>query len=134
MQTKLGHSEVKMGSERGFGLVFAAVFAIVAFWPLVSGLPVRYWALAVAAVFMGTALAAPRILAPFNRLWFKLGLLLGAVVAPIMMSLLYFLAVTPTAIIMRALGKDPLRTKIDRSAESYWMDREEPVGSMKNQF
>lgn len=134
MRIQHGHAEVKMGSERSFGFVFAAVFTIIALWPLISGSAVRYWALGIAAVFAVTALAAPRILAPLNKLWFKFGVLLGAIVAPIVMFLLFFLAVTPTAIIMRALGKDLLLQKIDKSAVSYWIEREEPVGSMKNQF
>lgn len=134
MQIEHGHAKVKMGSERGFGFVFAAVFTIIAIWPLLSESTVRYWALGIAVVFAVAALAAPRVLAPLNKLWFKFGMLLGAVVAPIVMFLLFLLAVTPTAIVMRALGKDLLRQKLDKPAASYWINRKEPVGSMQNQF
>lgn len=80
------------------------------------------------------AFTYPKVLAPLNRLWFQFGMLLGRFVAPIVMSLIYFLAVTPTGLVMRMLGHDLLRNKIDKSAKSYWIDRNQPVESMKNQF
>lgn len=134
METRQSHAEIQVGSERSFGLVFGAVFAIIGCFPLISGEPVRLWALALAITFVIAAFVAPRILAPLNRLWFKFGMLLSAVVTPIVMSLLFFVTVTPTAIIMRLLGKDLLQRKIDRSAKSYWIPRKDSVGSMKNQF
>jgi len=130
-----GHIEVKMGSERNFGIVFAIVFMIIALWPLVmSGGHVRIWAVAVAVVLTLVAFFLPHVLKWPNKIWFKFGMLLGAIIAPIVMSILYFLAVTPTGIIMRLLRKDLLRTKYDRSADSYWLPRSKPPGTMKNQF
>ena len=129
-----GHVKIKMGSERGFGLVISAAFWIVAFWPIMSGGNTRIWAVAIAGVFLVLAIAVPRVLAPLNKLWFKFGLLLGAIVNPIVMSLLFLLAILPTGIIMRILGKDLLRQKLNKSADSYWIKREGPMGSMKNQF
>ena len=126
-----------MGSERSFGVVFAIVFAIIGTLPLIRGGELRHWSLLVAAVFLGLGLLAPGILRPLNILWFKFGLLLGRIIAPIVISLLFFIAVTPTALIMRLLRKDLLSLKFDRKAKSYWINRsktDNPMGSMKNQF
>jgi hypothetical protein len=128
------NQKIKIGSERGFGLVFFCFFLIVAAWPLFSGETPRLWALAVAFIFVVLALVRPAVLTPLNRLWFQFGLLLGKIVSPIVMSLVFFLTVLPTGIIMRLLGKDLLNRRIDRSAPSYWVKREDPVGSMRNQF
>jgi len=117
---------VRGSSDRGFGYVFAAVFAAIALWPFVHGNPLRWWSLALAAVFLAAALAAPSLLAPLNRLWTTFGLLLHKAANPLIMGLVFFTAVTPTALIMRAMGKDPLRRKIDRAAASYWIMREPP--------
>ena len=128
------NQKLKMGSERGFGLVFFCFFLIVTAWPMLSGGAPRLWALVAALIFLTLALACPTVLAPLNRLWFQFGLLLGKIVTPIVMSLVFFLTVLPTGIIMRLLGKDLLNRKIDRSAPSYWVKRQDPVGSMRNQF
>ena len=133
----LEHSEnhkIKMGSARGFGLVFFCFFLIVAAWPLFSGETPRLWALAIAFIFVALALARPAVLAPLNKIWFKFGLLLGKIISPVVMSLVFFLTVLPTGIIMRLLGRDLLNRKMDRSAPTYWVKREDPVGSMRNQF
>ena len=129
-----GHAEVRMGSARGFGLVIAAALVILSLWPLAEGGPFLWWSAAMALGFAALAIFAPGLLAPLNRIWFRFGLLLGAVTAPLVMALLFFLVVTPTGLIMRALGKDPLRRKSDRSATSHWIRRRESVGSMKRQF
>ncbi len=129
--------EVKLGSERGFGFVFAAVFSIIALWPLWSGGAVRVWALIVAAVFAVAAAFMPRALRPLNLLWFRFGLLLHKVVTPVIMGLLFFVTVTPIAILMHLFGKDPLRLRFDRSAKSYWIERVPPgpaPDTMRHQF
>ena len=118
--------EVKGSSERAFGFVFAAVFAIIGLWPLVHGESIRLWSLGVAAAFLIVALAAPKILAPLNRLWMKFGLLLHAIVNPVVMAFLFFSTVTPIALFLRWRGKDPLRLKLDPAARSYWIDRTPP--------
>ena len=117
---------VKASSDRSFGLVFAAAAAAVGLWPLLDGAGPRWWALAAAVTFAAAAIAAPRILAPANRQWHKLGLLLGRIVNPLIMGLVFFGAVTPTGLIMRLLGKDPLRLAFDDGAESYWIERHPP--------
>ncbi len=111
-------------SERSFGLVFSAVFALVAFLPLLDHHAVRWWSVVVAAAFLILALAAPRVLAFPNLLWMKLGKLLHMIVSPVVMSALFIVAVVPTAVILRLMGRDPLRLKLDKKAASYWQKRE----------
>ena len=129
------HQTDKVGSERNFGLVFAVVFALVGLWPILGGNGMRIWALAVAAGFVLLAFVRPSVLRPLNLAWFRFGLLLGRIVSPVVMALIFFVAVTPTALIMRMFGKDVLRLRFDREAESYWIGRDDdPATSMKNQF
>lgn len=129
--------EVKAGSERSFGLVFAVVFAVIGLWPLLDGGGVRLWALAVALAFLIAALLLPRALKPLNVLWFRFGMVLHHVVTPVVMGLLFFLTVTPVGLLMRATGKDPMRLRRDPAARTYWIDRAPPgpaPESMKHQF
>lgn len=129
--------EAEGSSNRSFGLVFAGVFAIVGLWPLYGSGDVRIWALAAAAVFLILALAKPDLLAPLNRLWLKFGLLLHKIVNPVIMGILFFLTVTPIALISRVVGKKFLQTTFDSEAESYWILREPPgpePEDMSNQF
>jgi hypothetical protein len=125
---------VRIGSERSFGLVFAGVFALVGLYPLLAAAPVRLWALALAGAFLAAALATPRLLAPLNRLWFRLGLALGKVMSPIAMALLFVVALVPTALVLRLRGKDPLRLRLDRDVASYWEPRTRQPGPMGDQF
>jgi hypothetical protein len=118
--------EMRSSSERVFGLVFAGVFGLIGFWPLWRGVALRWWSLGLAAVFLVAALLAPRALAPLNRLWFRLGRLLHMVVTPVVMALVFFTTVTPIALIMRAMGKGPLRLRLDRDAPTYWIERRPP--------
>lgn len=128
------HSEIEMGSERGFALVFAAVFALFGFWPLLEAQGPRLWCLALAVVILALGFLAPSVLAPANRLWFRFGLALGAIVAPLVMALLFYTTVTPVGLIMRAIGHDPLRRRPRPDSKTYWIRRDEPVGPMKYQF
>ena len=128
---------VKRSSDRALGLVFAAVFAIIALWPLWSSGAVREWALIVGAAIAVVALAIPRALRPLNRAWHGLGLALHRVVSPLVMGLLFFLTVTPTGLLMRLFGKDPLRLRLDPEAKSYWIERRPPgpaPETMRQQF
>ena len=131
------HDEIKAGSERAFGIVFAVVFAVIAAWPLLSGMPPHWWALAVAVVFVAAGYLFPIVLKPLNIVWFKIGMLMYKVVNPLTMAMLYVTTIIPIGLIMRAVGKDPLRLKMDRSASSYWIERDPPgpePESMKDQF
>ena len=134
MSETISHILTEQGSEKSFGVVFAIVFLIVGLYPLISSEDFRVWALVVAAIFLLLAFLSPKILALPNRLWFKFGILLGAIVAPIVMTLVYFITVLPIGLIMRFLGKDLLKQKLDKNVKSYWIERNEPIGSMKNQF
>lgn len=138
MQELQSHAPApQMGSERSFGLVFAAVFLIIGAWPLKAGHDPRLWALGAAVAFLVIALAFPRALKPLNIVWFKFGMLLHHVMTPLIMGLLFFLTVTPVGLLMRATGKDPMRLKRDPKATSYWIDRAPPgpaPESMKTQF
>lgn len=129
--------EIKVGSERSFGIVFAVFFTLVAALPLLQGGSVRLWSAGLAVLFVFVAFVVPGVLRPLNLIWFKFGLLLHAIMNPLIMGLLFFFTVTPIALIMRVLGKDPLRLKADPSAESYWIDRTPPgpePETMKYQF
>jgi hypothetical protein len=129
--------KVEMGSDRSFGLVFAAFFLILCLLPLKSGEEPRLWAGAVAGAFLVVALVAPKALKPLNKLWFLVGMALHHVVTPVVMGLLFFVTVTPIGLIMRAMGKDPLRLSRDDAAASYWIKRDPPgpaPDSMRRQF
>lgn len=119
-------TEARTSSDRAFGGVFAGVFALVAAWPLVHAAPPRWWAVAVALAFALLALAAPKVLAPLNRLWTRLGALLHAIVSPIVLSIIFYGVVLPTAIVMRLRKRDPLRLRFDPQAATYWIDRVPP--------
>jgi len=130
-------SQIQSSSDRSFGFVFAAVFLIVALYPLVHAAGIRTWAVAVSGVFLLLAALVPQVLAPANRLWTKFGLLLHNIVSPIALGILFFLVVTPTGLLMRLFGKDPLRLRYDPAADSYWLKLDPPgpaADSLKNQF
>ena len=131
------HKKTVMGSNRSFGLIFAVFFCLVALLPAVHGAPVRWWALGVAILFTAVAFLAPRALSPLNWVWFKLGLLLHHVVNPVIMAVMFYGAILPMALLLRALGKDVLRLKRAPESASYWIPREPPAptpGSMSKQF
>ena len=128
------HVSTEQSSEKSFGVVFSIVFLIVALYPLINSDGFRIWALVVSIIFFLLAFLAPKILVLPNKLWFKFGLLIGSIVAPIVMAFVYFVTVLPAGLIMRLLGKDLLKQKLDKNAKSYWVKRSEPMGSMKNQF
>ena len=129
------HVYTEQSSEKSFGVVFSIVFLIVSlFPPLINSEGLRIWALVVSIIFFLLAFLAPKVLVLPNKLWFKFGLLIGSIVAPIVITLVYLVTVVPTGLIMRLLGKDLLKQKLDKNAKSYWVKRSEPMGSMKNQF
>jgi len=129
-----GHYKAKPGSDRSFGLVIAGAFLMLTLAPLLKGASPRLWAGGLALAFAVVAMVAPRWLAPLNRVWFKLGLALGMVVGPVAMMLLFFIAITPMGIAMRCFGYDPLQTRRRHSTSSYWIERKQPMESMKYQF
>ena len=126
--------EVESGSEKSFGIVFAVVFLLISLYPLVDNKDVHLWSLIISLIFFLLAYVAPKVLSIPNKLWFRLGMALVAVVAPVVMALVYFTTVVPIGLIMRLMGKDLLRQKLDKNTKSYWIERNEPMGSMKDQF
>jgi hypothetical protein len=126
---------VKVGSDRSFGFVFAVVFGLIGGAQTYKGTPWGPWALAAAVVFLLAALVRPQVLAPLNQVWYRFGLLLHKIVNPVIMGLIFYLAVAPTALVMRLMGKDPLRLRFDRTATTYWIERPptDPQ-TMRNQF
>ena len=123
----IGHDErPKTSSDRMFGLVFAAVFLLAGLFTVVSGGAIRPWAGWTGVAFGGLALAAPRILAPLNRVWTRFGMLLHRIVNPIVLGVIFLVSIMPIGLILRALGKDNLRLRFDPAASSYWIRRNPP--------
>ena len=127
------NSKIKIGSNKSFGIVFFTVFLIIAIWPLLNGNDIRYWSLIISIVFLILGILNSKILTPLNKTWFKIGILLGNVISPIVMSIIFFLVVTPTSFIMKILGKDLLNLK-KNTKNSYWITKQNKNSRMKNQF
>ena len=125
--------EIKIGSNRSFGIVFFVVFLIIALYPLLNNESIRIWSIIISLVFLILGLINSKVLNPLNKLWFKFGILLGKIISPLIMGLIFFLVVTPIGILMRILGKDLLNLKYNAN-RSYWIEKNEPKSKMKNQF
>ncbi len=125
--------DIKISSNKSFGIVFFIVFLIVSIYPLFFDGNLRIWSLIVSLLFLILGLVNSRILTPLNRLWFKFGMLLGKIISPIIMGLVFFIVVTPTGLIMRALKKDLLNLK-KKDSQSYWVKRDKFDSDMRNQF
>ena len=123
----------KVNSNRSFGIVFFIVFLIISFWPTIEGQSLRFWSLTIALIFLVFGLLNSKLLSPFNLIWVKFGEVLGRIIAPIAMGVVYFIIITPIGLFMRLIGKDLLRTKFSKN-NSYWIKREKNIGSMKRQF
>lgn len=133
----LRQNKLKKSSERSFGIVFAVVFGLIAFWPLLDGREQRDWAMFVSLAFLAVAILKPALLRPFNILWFRFGLLLHRVVNPLVMGVLFFCVITPMSLVLRAMGKELLHLRFEKARKSYWEERK-PRGprpdTMSNQF
>ena len=127
------NTEIKIGSNKSFGIVFFIVFLLIAIYPLINNGELRIWSLVVAIIFLILGLINSKVLTPLNKLWFKFGLLLGKVVSPLIMGIIFFFVVTPTAFIMRIIGKDLLNLKFNNK-KSYWIEKTGQKSKMKNQF
>ncbi len=124
---------IKLPSNRNFGIVFAIVFLIISLWPLLSQNEIRYWSLILSIIFLTLGLINSKLLLPLNKIWFKFGIFLGNFIAPIVMGIIYFFVVTPTGLIMKMLGKDLLNLK-KSNKDSYWIKKDNSNSSFKNQF
>ena len=124
-------------SDRSFGTVFTIFFAVLAFWPAFHAKPIRWPLLLISATFLLITMVRASLLQPLNELWTRLARVLNKITTPVITGLLFFVVVTPVAIILRLKGKDPLRLRYDSHAESYWLKRNPPgpsSESMANQF
>ena len=127
-------SKIEVSSNRSFGLVFFVVFLIIGLWPLLNEGQFKIWSLFFSLFFLVLGLLNSKLLTPLNLLWTKFGILLGNVFAPIVMSFIFFLVVTPIGLLMRIMGRDLLRTKYNKSGKSYWIKREKRITKMNQQF
>ena len=127
------NSNIKIGSNKSFGIVFFLFFLIISIFPLFKDGNIRIWSLLIAIFFLVLGLMNSKILTPLNKTWFKFGILLGNFVSPIVMSIVFFAIVTPTSLIMKALGKNLLNLKKDNK-KTYWIERSKIKSKMKNQF
>ena len=125
--------EVKISSNRSFGIVFFIVFSLIALYPLTYSGEIRIWSVVISLIFLVLGLLNSKILAPLNKLWFKFGIFLGKIISPIIMGIIFFFVVTPIGLIMRILGKDVINLKYNKN-KSYWVEKNGPKSKMKNQF
>ena len=121
-------------SNKSFGLLFFVVFLILGLWPLKNGESLNFYFITVSIVFLILGLLNSKFLSPLNKSWIKLGEILGFIIAPIVMALVYFVILTPVSIIVRVFGKDLLGLKFLKKKDTYWIKRKKTLGSMKKQF
>ena len=125
--------EIKLGSNRSFGIVFFVVFLLIAIYPLLNHGDIRLWSLLLSLIFLILGLVNSKILTPLNKLWFRFGIFLGKIISPFIMIIIFFLVVTPIGLIIRLFGKDVLNLKYNNN-KSYWIEKKGPKSKMKNQF
>ena len=125
--------KIKLPSNRNFGIVFSIVFLIIAIWPILNQNEIRIWSMIISLIFLILGLIKSKFLSPLNKACFKFGLILGSIIAPVVMGIVYFLVVTPTGLIMKALGKDILGLKRNKN-NTYWLEKDNSNNNLKNQF
>ena len=124
--------DIKISSNRSFGIVFFIVFLLIALYPLTYSQDIRIWSVIISIIFLVLGLFNSKILTPLNKLWFKFGIFLGKIISPIIMGIIFFLVVTPIGLLMRLLGKDLINLKYNNN-KSYWIEKKGPKSKMKNQ-
>ena len=124
---------IKIGSTRSFGIVFFILFLLIALYPTINSEGIRMWSVILSLIFLVLGLLDSKILTPLNKIWFKFGILLGKIISPLVMGIIFFLVVTPIGIIMKILKKDLLNLKYNKN-KSYWIEKTGPKSKMKNQF
>ena len=124
---------MKKSSEKTFGILFSIIFLIISMWPLLQGFGIRYWALIIAIIFLILALLKQELLKPLNIAWIKLGEILGKIIAPIIMALIFFIVLTPISLVVRIFGKDLLNLRMS-SDNTYWIKRKKNITTMDRQF
>mgnify|MGYP001389616897 FL=1 len=121
-------------SNRSFGLLFFIVFIVVGLWPVIKGETANIYLIIISLFFLIFGLINSKILSPFNKAWVKFGEILGLIIAPIIMALVYFIILTPISLIVRMFGKDLLGLKFLKKRDTYWIKRVKKLGTMKKQF
>ena len=130
---KLMSDQLKVSSNKSFGIVFFIFFLLVSLYPLLKNENIRIWSLIIALIFLVLGLFNSKILSPLNQLWFKFGLILGKIVSPVIMGIIFFGVVTPIGVLMKILNKDLLSLKFNKE-KSYWIEKNSIKSKMKNQF
>ena len=125
--------KAKIGSNRSFGVVFFIVFLIIALWPLQNNNDIRIWSLIISLIFLFLGIFNSKLLNPLNILWYKFGIFLGRIISPIIMGLIFFIVVTPIAILLKIFKKDVLSLKKNNS-DTYWKKKSDYDSNMRNQF
>jgi len=121
-------------SNRSFGLLFFIVFLILGIWPLKNGANLNIYLISISGIFLILGLVNSKLLSPFNKSWIKLGEVLGMIIAPIVMAIVYFIFLTPISFLVRLVGKDLLSLKFNKKENTYWIIRKKNIGSMRKQF
>jgi len=129
----LKNNDIKIGSNKSFGIVFFIVFLIIALYPMLKGQDLRLWSLIISFIFLILGMINSSILTPLNKIWFKFGILLGNIISPIVMAIVFFGVVLPTGIVMKILKKDLIALK-KNNKNTYWIEKKSKMTSMKNQF
>ena len=127
------YDNIKISSNRSFGIVFFIVFLLIALYPLLKDDYVRIWSLIISIIFLILGVLNSKLLNPLNKIWFKFGLFLGKIISPIIMGVIFFLVVTPIGFLMKLLGKDLINLKFNNK-KTYWIEKSGPKSKMKNQF
>ena len=123
-----------MSSNRSFGILFFFFFLLIGLWPLLNQGNPRQIFIIFSLIFLVLGILNSKILTPFNKLWIKFGEILGRVIAPIVMAIIYFIVLTPISLIVRLFGKDLLNLRFIKNKETYWINRNKKIGSMRKQF
>ena len=129
----MNYKDIKIGSNRSFGIVFFFVFLFIGLWPILNGNEPRIWSIVISLIFFILGILNSKILTPLNKLWFRFGIFLGNFISPIIMGIVFFLVVTPTGLIMKLFRKDLINLKKNNS-NTYWIEKKDIKSSMKNQF
>ena len=129
----MNYKDIKIGSNRSFGIVFFVVFLLIGLWPILKGNELRIWSIAISLIFFILGILNSKILTPFNKAWFRFGIFLGNFISPIIMGIVFFLVVTPTGLIMKLFRKDLINLRKNNSS-TYWIEKKDIKSSMKNQF
>ena len=129
----MDQKDIKIGSNKSFGVVFFLVFLLISLYPLINDGNLRIWSFVISIIFLILGILNSKILSPLNKIWFKFGLLLGKIMSPIVMGIIFFIVVTPTGLILRLFQKDVLNLKFNNN-NTYWIEKSGPKSKMKNQF